>query len=349
MLSTADLTGFRFVRDLLEQPQALSDTLDYLETVEFPDNLPGQLSRGRFRRVVLTGMGASYHALVPLYLRLAAHGFAPLLVETSELVHYLPAAVVPDNLVIAVSQSGRSAEMVRLLELAGGNVPVLAVTNTPSSPLAASARYLVELRAGTEAAVSSKTYIASLAALEWLGARLTDSSVDRALHSLRSACDPMRAYLAHWTSHVEWLAAFAEGMDRLFLVGRGRSLSSAGEGGLILKEAARFHAEGMSSAAFRHGPLEIAGPGVAVCVFAGEPPTVHLNRRLADDLLRCGSKAAWIGGDADSGALRIAAPDSATLPLLEILPVQMLALALASRTGHEPGVFRHIAKVTDTE
>lgn len=324
------------MKDVLGQPAALSNTLAGLETFARP--------ACRFKRVVLTGMGSSFHALHPLHLRLIESGISSVMAETSELVHYMPALIAPDSLLVVVSQSGASAEVIRLLDAAGGRSPVIAVTNTAGSPLAAGSEYVVETRAGEEATVSTKTYVATLAALEWLGAVLTGVESSPILAALRRACNEMAEYLSGWEAHVRSLAEFLGGVDHLFLVGRGASLASAGTGGLILKEAAHFPAEGMSSAAFRHGPLEMVRPGILVCVFAGAAHTIGLNRRLAVDVEAAGGKVAWIGEDSEMQALRVAA-----LPLLEILPVQMISIALAARAGREPGVFARLTKVTTVE
>jgi glucosamine--fructose-6-phosphate aminotransferase (isomerizing) len=84
-------------------------------------------------------------------------------------------------------------------------------------------------------------------------------------------------------------------------------------------------------------------------VFAGESPTIGLNRRLAADLSHGGGKVAWIGDDADLDAFRVRAPGAEALPLMEILPVQMISLALATRAGREPGAFVRLSKVTTIE
>jgi len=341
MLSAEELAGFRYVRDLLDQPAAIAGTLDGLETSPVPT--------GRFQRIVLTGMGSSFHALHPLHLRLVERGISSLRVETSELLYYMPALLAPDSLLVVVSQSGESVEVIRLLEAARNKAPVVGVTNTASSPLARESQFVVETRAGGEATVSTKTYVASLAALEWLGAVLTGTGGSQVLSLFRSGCAAMAEYLSGWISHVESLAPVLEGVEHIFLAGRGRSLASAATGGLVLKEATHFHAEGMSSAAFRHGPLEMVRPGVMVCLFAGEPQTVDLNRRLAADISSAGGQVAWIGADADLAAFRVTAQAAETLPLMEILPIQMLSLALAIRDGREPGAFVRLSKVTTIE
>src|SRR5437879_10000734 len=77
-----------YLRDILEQPQALAQTLEMLGTSKVLDHFAARLQKGKFHRVVLTGMGSSFHALHPLNLDLVAEGFTVIMVETSELIHY---------------------------------------------------------------------------------------------------------------------------------------------------------------------------------------------------------------------------------------------------------------------
>jgi len=107
--------------------------------------------------------------LQPLYLSMLACGTSALLVETSELIHFLPRLLDQGTLVIAVSQSGKSAETVRLLDLPERKSPVIGVTNGADSPLATRADASVVTRAGSEFSVSCKTYVTAIAVLTWLG------------------------------------------------------------------------------------------------------------------------------------------------------------------------------------
>ena len=104
----------RYLQDLLDQPRALQDTLETLERPKDLLDLSLRLNRGKFQRIVLTGMGSSFHALHPLNLQLNSHGFTSIMLETSELIHHNARFFDPKTLVIAVSQSGQSAEMLRL-------------------------------------------------------------------------------------------------------------------------------------------------------------------------------------------------------------------------------------------
>ncbi len=120
-----------YLRDILDQPRALEETLAGLDLSDALHRLARRLQEGEFQTVVLTGMGSSFYALHPLNLGLIHHGFTSMMVETSELLHYQNRLFDPKTLIVAVSQSGQSAEAVRLLEMNRGKSPVIAVTNTP--------------------------------------------------------------------------------------------------------------------------------------------------------------------------------------------------------------------------
>jgi len=337
-----------YLLDILSQPQALEDTLQALLPTKPLQNLAAKLNRGKFHRVVLTGMGSSFHALHPLNLELIRLGYTAIMVETSELVHYKSAFFDPKTLIVAVSQSGQSAEMLRLIKMNRGHSSLIAVTNTPESPLARNADAVVLTHAGKEFSVSCKTYVTALMALQWLGAVLAERDLRRTRRELTHAAGAVASYLAGWKEYVRSLAQDWKDIRHLFLVGRGVSLAAAGTGALIVKESDHFHAEGMSSAAFRHGPFEMLSQETFVLVFSGDKKTKDLNRRLLDDVQKQGGRAELLGEDASYPPFRIPV-DGVVRPILEILPVQMVTLALAAQTGREPGRFELASKVTTTE
>src|SRR6185436_20616660 len=139
-----------YLRDILDQPIALRDTLNGLTDLNALRPFAKRLASGELRRVVLTGMGSSYHALHPLALTLIARGVTAMMIETSELIHHAPTLIEPNTLLVVVSQSGQSPETLKLLEKAStlsgglnavkpaveGRPPIIGVTNTADSPLA---------------------------------------------------------------------------------------------------------------------------------------------------------------------------------------------------------------------
>lgn len=339
----------RYWQDLLGQPEALQDTLDSLDTSRPISDLAQQLQNGFFQRVVLTGMGSSFHALHPLNLQLIAHGFTSIMVETSELIHYQTRLFDPKTLLIAVSQSGQSAEMVRLAEVNRKRSAIIGVTNTLESTLAKQATAAVFTRAGHEFSVSCKTYVSAVVVLKWLGDILCQRDPEQSRRELANAVPAVSAYLANWKDHVISLVASLKGIRQLFLVGRGSSLAAVETGALIVKESDHFHAEGMSSAAFRHGPLEMLSQDMFVVVFSGDDKTRDLNARLLSDIRQGGARAEILGEETDLECFRLNAEDSSIRPVLEILPVQMITLALAVLAGREPGKFELASKITTTE
>jgi glucosamine--fructose-6-phosphate aminotransferase (isomerizing) len=349
MLEAPAIIEGEYLLDILHQPQALENTFASLALSKPLQDVAARLNKGKFQRVVLTGMGSSFHALHPLNLELVGHGFTALMVETSELVHYKNRFFDPKTLIIAASQSGQSAEMVRLVQTNHKCCTVVAVTNTPDSPLAKHANAAVLTQAGNEFSVSCKTYVTALMALKWLGDVLCERDLRRARRELKHAAPAVAAYLADWKDYVHTLAQLLENTRHLFLVGRGASLATVGTGALIVKESDHFHAEGMSSAAFRHGPFEMLGSETFVLVFAGDAKTRDLNQRLLHDIQQQEGRAEFVDKDASLPCCRIAEHGPSIRQILEILPVEMITLALALQAGREAGRFELASKVTTTE
>jgi glucosamine--fructose-6-phosphate aminotransferase (isomerizing) len=316
-----------YLADILEQPAALRRVWEKLE------DIPALREFGS-ERIILTGMGSSQFALYPLLLRLIECGLPARSVETAELIHYQAALLRGPTLLIVVSQSGRSAEIVSLMKRCGPEVTVVAVTNDATAPLAARADYRLFLHAGPESTVSCKTYVTTLLVLEWLSAVLTGGDLDAKRAELRSASDDAQEYLAGWRDRVEEWRKTSRGIRRIFVTGRGPSLATAQTGGLILKESTHFAAEGISCPALRHGPFESLGPEVLVLICEGDDRTRELNLTLARDVETTGARVVLI-------------PAQSTI--MEMLPVQMLTLALAANLGREAGRFERATKVTDVE
>jgi glucosamine--fructose-6-phosphate aminotransferase (isomerizing) len=348
MVEPARVVEGPYLGDILDQPRALAETHRRLEVSPALERIARRLAGGGYRRVVLTGMGSSYHGLHPLLLRLVEKDVPAALVETSELLHYQPRLVEGALLVIA-SQSGRSAEVVRLLAGVEGRAEALAVTNTADSPLARQSTAVLLTHAGDEATVACKTYVAMQLALVWLGAVLGGDDPARAREALAPLSERAGAYLGAWRAHVEGLVPLLSGTRSLYYVGRGPSLAAAGSAGLITKEAAHRPAEGMSSAAFRHGPMELLDGSVLVLAFAGRSPTRALNEALVRDVRAAGGRAHLVSDDADVAAFRLPSVPEEALPVVELLPVEMVTLALAAGDGREAGTFRVGGKVTTTE
>jgi glutamine---fructose-6-phosphate transaminase (isomerizing) len=340
-----------YLQDILDQPRALQTTLKAFSELDDSafNTIFSRLRSGKFQRIVLTGMGSSFHVFHPIFLALIEQGLQVQMIETSELIHYAGRLLEPSTLIIAVSQSGRSVEMIQLLERVQGKVVLIGVTNSADSPLALRADAALLTRAGMENTVSCKTYVTALAALAVLARILTGQELGPSLLELQSAAELVAGYLSHWETHVEAASGLVKDVQFLMLAGRGASQAAASTGGLIIKEAAHFPAEGMSCAALRHGPLDMMSSRILAVIYAGDRRTAQLNAGLVTDLRKAGGRAYLVRTSDERDVFSLPPSPLTVLPILETLPAQMLSLALALTHGHTPGQFEHGVKVTSVE
>jgi glucosamine--fructose-6-phosphate aminotransferase (isomerizing) len=315
--------------------------------------LASRLKKGDFDRIVLTGMGSSLNAAYPTWLNLIPLPLPVVYFNTAELLHYGQSMIDARTLLWINSQSGRSIEIVRLLDSIRNCRPAfqLSMSNYLDSPMSLSADLAVPISAGDEATVSTKTYINMLAVLLLASSQLTGGDWQSLRTSMQKAADSMEDYLANWQARVDELDALLGEVDQLLILGRGASMAAVWNGSLINKEAAKCAFEGMNAADFRHGPLELASPRLTVIMLEGSPQTASLNRELALEVVRHGGKAIWLASrpDDDLPTLRLPNVHETVRPLVEILPLQMLSIAMAQRNGFEPGQFRHVGKITTQE
>lgn len=302
--------------------------------------------------VVLTGMGSSHYAAFPTWRRLIAEGPA-WWVSTSEVLDS-PAVVRDGSLVWITSQSGRSGEVVELVErlrASRKSVRIIATTNDLDSPLAQASDVVIDLSCGAEATVSTKSYVNTLAAHALAVASLTGDDVGALRDELERVVGVLPA-LTRFTDGCTELAAriVGDGAPRMAFVGFGAQATTALTGALVMKEAAKVPAEGFAGGAFRHGPLELADPGLTVLMFPTGGPDDESLVRLAQDLAPSGTNTVAIGPETILGATHVPTPLVSIVGRLctSIVPVYHLSVAIARATGIEPGSFSTGQKVTSS-
>ncbi|MGZ8527209.1 MAG: SIS domain-containing protein [Candidatus Limnocylindrales bacterium] len=338
--------------EILEQPAAAERQLASSRDVIAA--LVARLRAEPVDSVVIAARGSSDHAAIyAQYLLGTVHRLPVALAAPSIVSLY---GVVPRfarSLVVGISQSGASPDIVGVVE--GGrrqNVPTLAITNDPASPLAAAAEYVIALDAGPERAIAAtKTYTTSLLAIARLSAALRDepdslASVARvpAAIALALAVEP----------EVERIAGEMAEVDRCVVLGRGYEYATAREWALKLKELARVFADPYSSADFQHGPVALVEPGVPVLAVVPEGFASaglvellgHLRDRGADVLILSDSAAIRASGRR-SVALPADVPEWLR-PIVSIVPAQLFAYHLTRARGLDPEAPRNLTKVTRT-
>lgn len=303
------------------------------------------------KRIVITAMGASLFASIPLQYFLSSLGLNAVAVEAGELLHYL-SATWKDAVVLMVSRSGESVEIARLLERMKGAVPIIGVTNEPLSLLARSAHVSLFISSLNDQMVAIQTYTGTLLTLHLLA--------NHVANSFDTAADEVRNLLPQFASLVEasinalpaW-DAFLTPPAPIYLLARGPSLASAHEGALLFHEVAKSPAVAMPIASFRHGPVEVVDHNFRGIVFAPQSGTRNLNLSLASDLVHFGGRIRVIGPSGpplpDAQWCDIPSVAETLAPIFEVVPLQAAAFQLAVLRGIKPGSFRFAPQVSVDE
>lgn len=308
----------------------------------------GAVLRKQMPRVVVTcARGSSDHAAT----------FAKYLIETQAGV--ITASAAPsvssiylgrqnfrETLFLAISQSGRSPDLIASAEAArAAGATVIALINSEEAPLARVAHHTVPLCAGIERSVAaSKSFIASLAAIVHLVAAWTDD--ESLLGELQRAPDLLeRAWQLDWQPALPLLCE----SRHLFVIGRGLGLGIAQEAALKCKETSGLHAEAFSSAEVLHGPQALLGRGFPALLLSQHDETRDGISALAAELLSREVEVMSAGVSAP-GALVLPSVKAHPViePLLLIQSFYRLVNALAIARGHDPDQPPHLRKVTRT-
>lgn len=315
------------------------------------------IDNGDVRHVILTGMGGSLFSAYGTWLRLSQSLPVPVsLWDTSELIQQAPAPLRRGTMVIAISQSGESVELRRMTELDAGVSVKVAITNTPDNTMARWASLALATEVGPEQTVSTKTYTAGLVALHILE-RLMIGREDTLAGEIATLADAVDSLLASLPAKLDGMLAVLGHDAPLTFMGRGASYASAAMAALVTAEAAKAPTQALSGGQFRHGPLELVREGFRSLMFLGGPgATLDLNLKTVADISRFGGRCLVIAPDssalslADSSAM-ISLPvvADALLPVLEILPIQLLMVPMAIARGFEPAKFLNGSKITVIE
>jgi glucosamine--fructose-6-phosphate aminotransferase (isomerizing) len=249
-----------------------------------------------------------------------------------------------DTLVLAISQSGRSPDLLAAAEAAASTgARVVALVNEERSPLAELAALTIPLSAGTERSVAAtKSFIAALSAVAQLVAYWSEDD------KLKAGLDALPATLeSAWA--LDWSAALPPlgRAEHLYVVGRGAGLAVAQEAALKLKETCGLHAEAFSAAEIRHGPMALVGAGFPVLAFVPSDESREGVEESVASLRAQGASVLTVGGAGKDGLPMVDCPPL-LLPLAQTQALYRMVDALAALRGHDPDAPPHLAKVTET-
>ncbi|MBN8738543.1 MAG: iron dicitrate transport regulator FecR [Lysobacterales bacterium 69-70] len=300
------------------------------------------------RFIVTCARGSSDHAATfAKYLFETQLGLSTASASPSVTSVYAAPLQLDGALFVAISQSGKSPDLVRSAEAARtAGAQVLALVNTEDSPLAAVAHDVIALRAGPERSVAAtKSYLCTLAALlqlatAWSARRELADALDGVPAALTRSWD------SDWSALVDALAP----ARNLFVLGRGLGLGAAQEAALKFKETSGLHAEAFSAAEVRHGPMALIGEGFPLLVFAQDDGTQAGTLAAAQEFRARGARV-FVAAPGDPAGSDLPLPERvhpAVAPLLQVQSFYRACNALALRRGHNPDLPPHLNKVTET-
>jgi glucosamine--fructose-6-phosphate aminotransferase (isomerizing) len=254
--------------------------------------------------------------------------------------------------VVALSQSGQTPEIVRLAEEAKrAGARVVALTNDASSGLAEVSDLTVDVRSGPELAVPATKSVTSqmLAVLAVAAGVAGDAGTGLSGATLTTLPEQVQSLLADHEP-VAKAAAELTGSGRVAVVGRGTCYPAALETALKLQETSGVMAHGFSTADFRHGPIAVCGPETPAALLAGSGPADHDTRDVREALRARGAQSVLIGTSTGQVAPDIPFPAAATAAecILATVRGQQLALHLCQELGIDPDQPPGLNKVTLT-
>lgn len=326
-----------YIEDILDQPENIERSHEnFMYALRSVD-----LSAFRDGLLVMSGMGSSYFASMPAACALREAGRQAFALSATELLE--PGGSSLGAAYACISQSGKSAETVEALSKV--SAPRLSLTNTGSGPLSEHADVALPIGSAEDTAIAILTHTATLSAMAGL-AGILGARLEFDWSQLSSLVDEV---LKRGTPVAEEAAELFADMDCLDFVARGSSLGSAGEGALLMREVVRTPAAHTDTLQYLHGPVEVAERGRGCVLFGSEREV-----RLAKDLASYGTTVllittASVEPTDNLLVLRVPEIPDVILPILEILPVQLLTHRMAQARGLSADGFRNEQKDTKLE
>jgi glutamine---fructose-6-phosphate transaminase (isomerizing) len=356
------------LKEIHEQPSVITETLAgrldehgtvWLEDVGFDDTYAASIGR-----VWITACGTAYHAgligqeIFRRVLRL------PTNVEYAHELRYADPIIGPNELTIAISQSGETADTLAAARLASEHGSrMLAITNVVGSTLSRYADDILYTRAGPEISVAStKAYMAMLIAQYLLALRIgaargtvnaeLAARVAHGLHQLPAAIDEV----LRRSDEAEKAARFVLEADDMYFIGRGLDYAVAMEGSLKLKEISYLHSEAMPAGELKHGTLALITEGVPVVVILTQRAVYDKTISAVQEVKARGGTIIAVAYDTDDvidsyadHVMRIPDMEDLLAPVAAVVPLQMLAYHVARLRGHDIDQPRNLAKSVTVE
>jgi glucosamine--fructose-6-phosphate aminotransferase (isomerizing) len=345
-----------FLEDILRQPDELRGVIELLQHGGRTRLMQAAAALQSAPQVYLTGIGASYNAAVGAVSHFHAAGRPVYLLDAAELLH--TASIPAGSVLIVLSRSGRSIEIVKLLEKArAASATIIGITNFPDGALAEQANFPIVLPVKPDHGISANTYTslaAGAAAIASVTAEASAAAGGLDTHlaaTLLTAISATAEQIPAWQRQLEQSSWLQAGAAYCFLA-RGASLATSYGAQLIWEEGVKVPAISMGTDSFRHGPQEIVTVGMRFAIWIDDRMR-DADLAVARDLRRLGASVMLIG----SGLPEVAGDLVMQRPpwprgwqfLMDIIPAQLAAERLARLSGVDCDNFRFASYVVEGE
>ena len=369
-LETAEKGGYDdfMTKEINEQPDALRATLlDRRHsdgTITFDELRISDQELREVKRVVLVAAGTSHHAAQVAKYAIERWAQVSVEVDIASEYRYRDPIVEVGTLVIGVSQSGETIDTIMAIrEAQRRGARVVAISNIVDSSLAREADAVIYTRAGLEVSVAStKAFVAQVAALELFALRLAQlrqtlgpSDIDALFQGLNAVSAQVAQTLTRRSDYEDVAKQLVTTRDFFFL-GRHVGFPTALEGALKLKELSYLHAEGYPAGELKHGPLALIEPGVVVVAVTTDP---SMHEKILSNLAEVKARGATVVAVATDDdekieavadfVIRVPATEPMFTPMVDIVPLQIFAYAMARGLGHNVDRPRNLAKTVTVE
>jgi len=342
----SDKQGYDFfmLKEIMEQPQTIKAATNQDKEI-FTKVAMDILRAGQ---VIVTACGTSrYAALVGRYLFSKVGGKFCDVVMASEF-HYFADSVDRNTVVLAVSQSGETADVIEGVKRAReAGAQIISIVNRPYSQLAEMSHHVIQLNCGPELCVAAtKSFISQLVVFYLLSFSMVNS-FDKAVTGLKDVSNKVAKTIEWNNDKLRELSQNLKATNDFYYIARGINFAIASEGALKLKEISYIHAEGMPAGELKHGTLALIEPGTPMAVIC---PDDYTYRETLSNATEAKSRGAYIIAVSDRKNeiydfwVKIPKVDDLLYPIVAVVPLQLLAYHLAVSRGYDPDRPRNLAK-----
>ena len=327
------------IKEISEQPDTILRAVDNNQIQQLVDNIK------QAKNLYITGSGTSYNAAeIAKYLM---SKFAKIKINTliSSELPFSPNEIESDSTLITISQSGESADVLEAVKIAKeSNAKILSIVNLLNSSLSQQSSLAIALNCGPEIGVAAtKSFTSQLAILYKITDQLCNGCVNP---DWKKVSDAISQVLSN-NLKIKELAKNLKEITDIYVLGRGIHLPIAREAALKLKELSYIHAEGIPGGELKHGPLALMDSNVYVIIINPNDSTYKDTLNSANEIKARGAKIIGISdkkNDVYDHWIEIPSVDEALYPIIEIVPIQLLAYYSALEKKTDPDYPRNLAK-----